>query len=407
METLKKIMNKKMLIILMMGISSGLPFALIGGTLQAWMKDAGANLTSIGIFALVGLPYTLKFLWAPFMDRFTLNRMGRRRSWMLVTQVLLILSILAMALSNPQENLWLMAFWSVLVAFFSASQDIVIDAWRRESLSNEELGFGSSVHVNGYLFAFRMISGSLALILADILPWSTVYSIMAMGIGFGVLATLLCEEPDIQASAPRTLKESVIDPFVDYFKRPGAIVILVFIILYKLGDNMALQMTTPFYMDLGFSKTEIGAISKSVGWIALSVGSLFGGALMMRLKILPSLILFGILQAIAIFGFAILQQIGNNVSALTAVIGFENFIIGMGTTAFTAFMASITNKRFTATQYALLTSFMAIPRTIFVAPTGWMAEQLGWFGFFSFCSLIAIPGVLMVFWMKRYQTTHP
>jgi PAT family beta-lactamase induction signal transducer AmpG len=404
MSALKQLLNKRMLVILMMGISSGLPFALIGGTLQAWMKSEGVDLTTIGLFAFVGLPYTLKFLWAPLMDRFTLNRMGRRRSWMFATQVFLILSIFGMAFSNPKDDIWMVAFLSLLVSFFSASQDIVVDAWRRESLSTEELGFGSSVHVAGYLFAFRMISGALALILSDFMSWQVVYSLMTGGVFLGLLATLMSEEPEISAAAPKTLRDSVIDPFVDYFKRPGAIFILVFIVLYKLGDNMALQMTIPFYIDLGFTKTEIGTITKAIGWIALTVGGLFGGALMIRMKMLPSLILFGILQAFAVFGFALLTYMPKDLSALSAVIAFENFVMGMGTAAFAAFMASITNKRFTATQYALLTSFMAIPRTILVTPTGWMAQQMGWFSFFTLCSLIAIPGILMIFWMKRYQT---
>ena len=370
------------------------------------MKTDGVDLKTIGFFALVGIPTTLKFLWAPLMDRFTLNRMGRRRSWMLVTQVLLAISIVAMAGSNPVNNLWMLAFWAVLVSFFSASQDIVVDAWRRESLTMDEMGFGSSVHVSGYLFAFRMISGSLALILSDFISWNAVYLIMAACMGIGIIATLLSEEPKLEAAPPRTLKESVIDPFVDYFTRPGAIVVLIFIIMYKVGDNMASQMTIPFYLDLGFSRTEVGAISKAVGWIALAVGGLVGGAMIMRMKLLPSMILFGVLQGISTFGFAVLAQLGNNVSALTAVIAFENFTAGMGTSGFVAFMAGITNKRFTATQYALLTSFMAVPRTILVAPTGWMAEQMGWFGFFVFCTLIAVPGTLMILWMRRYQTVH-
>lgn len=404
LDSIKRLLNKQMLIILMMGISSGLPLALTGGTLQAWMKSAGVDLTTIGLFALVGLPSTLKFVWAPLMDRFTLNRMGRRRSWMLVTQVLLAISILGMAFVDLQNSLWLMAFWAVLVSFFSASQDIVVDAWRREALTTDELGFGSSVHVGGYLFSFRMISGAFALILSDFLSWSQVYTIMATCMLVGITATFLSKEPEISGAAPRTLKESVIDPFVDYFQRPGAILILIFIVMYKVGDNMASQMTIPFYLDLGYSRTEVGAISKVTGWIALTVGGLVGGALILKLRLLPSMIFFGVLQAASTFGFAILAMIGYQISALTAVIAFENFTAGMGTAAFVAFMASITNKRFTATQYALLTSFMAIPRTLLVTPTGWMAQNMGWFSFFTFCTLIAVPGTLMILWMRRYQT---
>lgn len=404
MATLQRLFNKRMLLILLMGVSSGLPLALTGGTLQAWMKAEGVDLGAIGLFALVGFPYTFKFVWAPLMDRFNLfKKWGRRRSWMLISQVLLIVSVLALGATKPQENLWLVAFFALLVSFFSASQDIVLDAWRRESLNDDELGFGSSVHVTGYLFAFRMISGALALILSDHMSWNAVYNIMAAVIGLGLIATLLADEPEVDAPPPRTLKDAVLDPFIDYFKRHGAILILVFILLYKVGDNMAAQMSMPFYLDLGFSRTEVGAISKVVGWVALAVGGLIGGAITLRIKIVPSLIVFGILQAMSTFGFAWLASVGKDISALTFVIAFENFTAGMGTAAFVAFMATLTNKRFTATQYALLTSFMGVPRIFMAAPTGFLAESMGWFGFFSFCSLIAVPGLLMIFWMRKLQ----
>jgi len=402
-----------MLIILMMGFASGLPLALIGGTLQAWMKSVGVSLGTISLFAVVGLPYTLKFLWAPLMDRFSLfqsgdgKKVGRRKSWMFVTQAGLAASILFLGWSDPKDHLTMLAVISLLVAFFSASQDIVIDAWRRESLSDEDLGLGSSVHVASYLFAFRMISGAAALIMADHMAWSDVYTLMAALIGVGLLATFLCDEPDIHASAPRTLRESVVDPFLDYFSRPGAVMILIFILLYKLGDNMATQMTIPFYLDLGFTKTEIGTLTKIVGWVSLAIGGLVGGTLMLRLKILPSLFIFGALQAASTFGFAALALIGKSTAMLTFVIASENFAAGMSTTAFVAFMAMLTNKRFTATQYALLTSFMGIPRVILVAPTGYIAQSTGWFWFFTLCTVIAIPGSLMVFWMKRYVSHSP
>lgn len=394
-----------MLIILMMGFSSGLPLALTGGTLQAWMKSVGVNLGTISMFAIVGLPYTLKFLWAPLLDRFSLlksKKFGRRKSWMLVTQIGLAASILFLAWSDPKDHLPLLGVISLLVAFFSATQDIAIDAWRRESLPDDELGFGSSIHVASYLFAFRMVSGALALILADHMAWSDVYTLMAAMIGIGILATLLCKEPDVHAAPPRTLKESVIDPFTDYFSRPGAWLILLFILLYKMGDVMATQMTIPFYLDLGFSKTEIGAISKIVGWISLAIGGLVGGALMVRLKMLPSLLTFGALQAGATFTFAILALIGKSIPMLTFAIATENFTAGMSTTAFVAFMAAITNKKFTATQYALLTSLMGVPRVIAVAPTGYLVQAVGWFWFFVICTAIAVPGFLLVFRMKKF-----
>lgn len=398
-----KLFNYNMFVILLLGISSGLPLALTAGTLQAWMKSVNVDLGIIGLTAYLGLPYTLKFLWAPIMDRFTILPIGRRKGWLLVTQVLLIISILLLGSSNPAENIWMVSFWALLVAFFSASQDIVIDAYRREALSDEELGFGSSVYVTSYLFAFRMLSGGLALILSDHMSWSAVYSIMAVIACVGIVATLMAREPEVGVAAPRTLKEAVIDPFRDFFTKHGAWGILLFILLYKVGDNMASQMTIPFYLDIGFTKTEVGAITKAVGWLAVAAGGLVGGAMMAKLKIVPSLFIFGILQAISTFGFALLGQIGHNNTALAAVIGFENFTSGMGTAAFVAFMAILTNKRFSATQYALLTSLMAVPSKIIAGPTGYMAQAMGWFGFFTFCAVVALPGLLMVPWLKKLE----
>lgn len=387
----------------MMGISSGLPLALTGGTLQAWMKTEGVDLKTIGLFAAVGLPYTLKFLWAPFLDRYPLFGWGRRRGWMLLSQVLLISATVALSLSRPQDQLALVALVALLVSFFSATQDIALDAWRREALTEDELGWGSSVHVSGYLFSFRMISGALALVMSDHLPWSTVYQIMAAVLGVGIIATLMCREPEVEAQPPRTLREAVIDPFLDYFSKPGAWLILVFILLYKVGDNMAAQMTIPFFLDLGFTKTQIGAITKVVGWISLAFGGLLGGALIIRLKIVPALLLFGILQAFSTLAFSALALAGNNEWGLTGVIAFENFTSGMGTSAFVAFMATLTNKKFTATQYALLTSFMGIPRTIVAAPTGYLAEAMGWTGFFFLCTVVALPGLLLIRPLQRRQ----
>ncbi len=385
-----------MLILLAMGFASGLPLALTGGTLQAWMKSEGVDLGTIGLFSAVSLPLSLKFLWSPFMDRFTPLKMGRRRGWMLITQLLLIAAVAGLGMSQPKINLYIVAGLAILVSFFSASQDIVLDAWRREKLEDDQLGFGTSVFVTSYLFSFRMISGSLALILADRISWSSVYLIMAGALLVGVIATLLCKEPAVLSAPPKTLKEAVIEPFKDFFTKPGAVTILIFILAYKLGDNMASQMTTPFYLDIGFSKTEIGAINKLVGWIALVFGQVLGGILMKKLGILRSLLWFGLLQGAAVYGFAVLTWTGKNNGVLAGVICFENIAIGMGTIAYVAYMASITNKKFTATQYALLSSLMALPRTLISAPTGYMAQFLGWHGFFLLCTLMAIPGLLLI-----------
>lgn len=245
-----------------------------------------------------------------------------------------------------------------------------------------------------------MVSGALALILSDHYSWSVVYLIMAASLVLGLIATFICEEPKVE-SQPRTLKAAVVEPFVDFFKQKGAVTILVFILLYKVGDNMASQMSLPFYIDLGFSRTEVGAITKVLGWVSLAIGGLVGGALLTRFKMTTCLIYFGILQAISTAGFSYLNFVGKNLTVLSGVIGFENFTTGMGTSAFVAYMAAITNKKFTATQYALLTSFMGIPRTIIAAPTGYIAQYVGWGWFFVICTLVAIPGMAMIPFMNR------
>jgi len=384
-----------MLVALMMGFSCGLPLLLTISVLQAWMKEEGMDLTVIGMTALVGLPYTLKFLWAPFLDRFTLPFLGRRRGWLLVAQVALIFSIAGLGSTDPGNNPWMVAFAAFLVTFFSASQDIVVDAYRREDLPDAELGLGSSLYVNGYRVGMLLASGG-GLILADHIPFSMVYLIMAACILPGVLTTLLAPEPELTFGTPKSVKEAVVDPLVEYFKRQGALWILAFILLYKMGDTMASAMTTPFYLDIGFSKTEIGAIVKLFGFWATIAGALIGGVLMLRLGINRSLWIFGFLQAISTACFALLARIGHSVPALSGVIAFENLSSGMGTAAYIAFMASITNKRFTATQYALLTSLMGVPRVLASAPTGFLAKNLGWVSFFIACTLIAIPGVLLL-----------
>ena len=385
-----------MLVALLMGFACGLPLLLTISLLQAWMKEEGVDLTVIGLMALVGLPYTLKFLWAPFLDRFTLPFFGRRRGWLLIAQLSLIFSIVGLGLTDPGNNPWMVAFAAFLVTFFSASQDIVVDAYRREDLSDEELGLGSSLYVNGYRVGMLLASGG-GLIMADHMSFFMVYVIMAACMLPGVLTTLLAPEPDVPAGTPKSLKEAAIGPLVDYFSRSGAVWILAFILLYKIGDQMASAMTMPFYLDIGFSKTEIGAVVKLFGFWATIAGSLFGGVLMLRMGINRSLWIFGFLQALSTAGFAFLAKIGYNVGLLSGVIAFENLSAGMGTAAYVAFMASITNKKFTATQYALLTSLMGIPRVMASAPTGFLAKNIGWEGFFIFCTLIAIPGMLLLF----------
>jgi len=384
-----------MLVAFVMGFACGLPLLLTMSVLQAWMTEAGVDLTVIGMMALVGLPYTLKFLWAPFLDRFTLPFLGRRRGWMLVAQIGLTVSIASLGQSDPTRNPWLLAFAAFLVTFFSASQDIVVDAYRREDLSDEELGLGSSLYINGYRVGMLLASGG-GLIMADHMDFSMVYLILAGCMLPGLLTTLLTPEPETPAGTPRTMREAVVDPLVEYFSRRDALLILIFILLYKVGDTMASAMTTPFYLDIGFSKSEIGAVVKLFGFWATIAGGLIGGILMLWLRINRSLWVFGFLQAASTAGFALLANIGYSVPWLSAVIAFENLSSGMGTAAYAAFMASITNKKFTATQYALLTSLMGVPRVLASAPTGFLAKHVGWEAFFIACALVAIPGMLLL-----------
>ena len=393
---LKVILSGRMLVAFVMGFSSGLPLLLTSTVLQAWMKKEGIDLSLIGLTALFGLPYSIKFLWAPVLDHFTLPFLGRRRGWLLIAQICLMLSIAGLALSSPKNDPWLLIFTAFLVTFFSASQDIVIDAYRREDLSDEELGFGSSLYVNGYLVAARLLVAGGGLIMADHISFPFVYFIMAAFMFPGIITVLLAREPVITVEKPKTLREAVFNPLIEYFSRNEALWMLAFILMYKVGDTMASAITTPFYIEVGFSLTEIGTIVKFFGFAATIAGTSIGGILMFRLGINRALWIFGFLQAISTAGFAVLARIGYSIPFLSAVIGFENLSSGMGTAAYMAFMASITNKKFTAAQYALLTSLMAVPRTVLSAPTGFLAKHMGWENFFIACTLIAIPGMLLL-----------
>ncbi len=392
----KAIFSRRMLVSGLMGFSCGLPLLLTISVLQAWMKEEGVDLTVIGLMALVGVPYTLKFLWSPLLDRFTLPFLGRRRGWLLTAQLFLTASIAFLGLTDPAANPWLVALAAFLVTFFSASQDIVVDAYRREDLADKELGLGSSLYVNGYRLGMLLASGG-GLIMADHISFTGVYLIMAGCMSVGVVTTLFTPEPDAPAGRPTSLKDAVVEPFVEYFSRRGAITMLAFILLYKIGDQMASTMTTPFYLDLGFTKTQIGTVVKLFGFWATIVGGLAGGVIMLRIGINRSLWAFGVLQGVSTAGFALLAKIGPSVPWLAGVIAFENISSGMGTAAYVAFMAALTNKRFTATQYALLSSLIGVPRAVLSAPTGFMAKSMGWPGFFIFCALVAIPGLLLLF----------
>jgi len=394
------ILTKRMLVSLLMGFSCGLPLLLTITVLQAWMQESGVNIKVIGLFSLVGLPYTLKFLWAPVIDRFTLPFLGRRRGWLLLFQIILMLVIAGLGLTNPVANPYLVAGAAFLVTFFSASQDIVVDAYRREDLSDNELGLGSSLYVNGYRVGM-LVAGSGGLIMADHFSFRLVYMILAATMLVGIMTTLFSREPEISAGTPADFKEAVIGPFVDYFSRPGALLLLAFILFYKIGDQMATTMTLPFYLEIGFSKTEIGTVVKLFGFWATIGGGLLGGIILLRLGILRSLWIFGLLQAVSTSGFVLLANVGASLPLLAGVIAFENLSGGMGTAAYVAYMASLTNKKFTATQYALLSSLMGIPRVLASAPTGFAVAALGWSSFFIFCTLAALPGLLLLVLINR------
>lgn len=392
---LRMIFSRRMLTAFVMGYACGLPYDMTKTVLKAWMRDAGVDLTVIGLFTLVGLPYALKFLWAPLLDRFAFSLFGRRRGWLLIFQVALMVAVAGLGSTDPAANPWMVAAAALLVTFFSASQDIVVDAYRREDLPDAELGLGSSFYFYGYRIGM-LVAGSGGLILADQVSFQMVYLVLAACLLPGVITTLLTPEPPLVHGIPRNFKEAVVAPFVEYFQRRGAVWMLVFILFYKVGDNVASAITTPFYMDIGFSMTEIGAVVKLFGFWAVSAGGLVGGISMLKLGINRSLWIFGILQALSTAGFSVLAQVGNQLPALAAVISFENFTSGMGTAAFMAFMASITNQKFTATQYALLTSLMRIPDVGISSISGLLAQSMGYFAFFIFCALMAIPGLLML-----------
>jgi PAT family beta-lactamase induction signal transducer AmpG len=401
-QTLKQVFSVRMLSMLLIGYSAGLPLLLIGSTLQAWMTDEGVDLTAIGFVSLLGLPYVFKYLWAPLLDRYKLPFFSRRKGWMILFQVLLVFSIFALSLTDPKKDLELVCIWAIMISFFSASQDIVLDAYRREILPDEELGLGSSLYITGYRLAM-LVSGALALILADTIPWKYVYMSLAGFMAPSLLFTFFAPKENQHIPIPSNLKEAIIGPLKDFFTRRGAWIMLLFILLYKVGDSMASNMTTPFILDIGYSKTDIGTVAKTFGMVATILGGIIGGTLMLRMNMRYSLITFGILQAVSTLGFSVLPSLPVSFASLAAIIAFENLASGMGTAAYSAYMASLTNRQFTATQYALLTALMGIPRVILASPTGWMAKIMGWEIFFVVCTLIAVPGLLLLIPVFRLE----
>jgi PAT family beta-lactamase induction signal transducer AmpG len=403
---LHALLNKRMLICIFTGFSSGLPLYILVSLLPAWLKTEGVSLKEIGLFALIGLPFTWKFIWAPLFDRYALP-FGRRRGWLFVTQLGLFVSLPVFGFFHPQIDIRSIAFFCVWVAFLSASQDVVLDAYRRELLPDVELGLGNAVHVNAYKIA-SLVPGSLSLILADHMEWSSVFMITALFMLPGLVMTLLITEPALKNIAPKTLRAAVVEPFQEFIARNGlksALTVLLFIFLYKLGDSMATALATPFYLEMGFSKTEIGLVAKNAGLWPSVIGGMLGGIWMMRLGINRALWIFGAVQMIAILGFAWLAMVGHSLPWLALVIGLEALGVGLGTAAFVAYIAHTTNPLYTATQFALFTSLAALPRTFANAATGYLVEYFGWVNFFVLCFVLAIPGMLLLLKVAPWKAT--
>jgi len=392
-------LNGRTISILFLGFSSGLPLYTLIYLMQAWLAKSGLDVKALGLFALVTFPYTFKFLWAPFMDRYTIGPLGRRRGWMAVTQVGLFLVIGGLGMLDPKLELTLIAVFVGIIAFLSASQDVVVDAYRREILAEDEQGLGAAIIVNAYKAA-SLIPSALGLVLADTMSWQAVFWIVAVFMLPGFICTLLAKEPAVYGAPPKNLQEAVVLPFREFILRDGlkqAIIIIMFVLLYKIGDSMATALSTKFFLDVGFTTKQIGLAANATGWWASLAGGAVGGIWMIKLGINRALWVFGVLQAIAILGFAWLANVGPDPVLLSAVFGFEAFAsLGLGSAALVAFMSRATDPRYTATQYALFSSLAAVPRTFINSSVGYIVAETGWFWFFIVCFILAFPAMMML-----------
>jgi PAT family beta-lactamase induction signal transducer AmpG len=405
-KLLQDFFSKKMLVVFFLGFSNGIPFLLTSGTLKLWLARENVDISTIGYFSWVGLSYSLKFLWAPLLDRYTLFKAGRRRSWMLTAQILLIFAILKLASLNPQMELQTMVMISVMVAFFSATQDIATDAFRREYLNDEELGLGSSVHQYGYRTAM-LVAGGLGVGLVGtsfIETFGQLYSALAMLMLVGVGFTLWAPEPaPPEGSQSKSLMAAVVDPFKELFNRDQAVVILLFVMMFKLGDAMSGSMLTPFYVKMGYTNADIGLIAKTYGLIAALIGLFIGSTIVYMLGVFRSLWIFGFLQAMSTGLFALITFTGPERWALAVTVCFEDITAGMGSAAFITYLASITNKKYTATQFAILASVATLGRNFLSGFSGNMVNALGWAPFFYTCALIAVPGMMLLYVVSKRQ----
>ena len=413
--------DPRVIAIMFLGFSSGLPLLLTFSTLSIWLKEVGVSKTAIGLFALVGMPYTFKFLWAPLVDHlripFLTARLGPRRSWMILTQLALMAAIVGLGTTNPVENLGWTAILSLAVTFCSASQDIVIDAYRVEILEERQYGAGAATIVFGYRIGM-LASGAGALYLASSMSWSAVYAVMGGLVTVGIMTVLLNPEParavhEVKSGAPERgswlsdtaawIQAAAVNPFLDFMRRRGWVIILLFVIFYKLGDTLAGTMANPFYIELQFTKIEIANISKLFGLGATLLGGFLGGILVTRAGIMRSLLVCGVLQMLSNLMFAIQAMVGHSVPMLTLTIGIENLSGGMGTAAFVAYLSSLCSAAYTATQYALLSALMSLPRTMLSASAGWLADHLDWVTFFLLTTAAAVPGLLLLLWLMRRE----
>jgi MFS transporter, PAT family, beta-lactamase induction signal transducer AmpG len=404
-SSLASFKNRRIAVMLPLGFASGLPLALTAGTLQAWLTVVDVDLRTIGLFTLVGLPYTLKFLWAPVMDRFVPPWLGRRRGWMIVMQIALVAGIVAMSLIDPTKTPLLLAAMALLVATTSASQDIVFDAYRTDVLKATERGFGAAVSVTGYRIAM-LVSGAGALIVSTYLGWGQTYFLIAALMLIGVGATLLSPEPASPVNIPRNVAEAVWEPVHEFFSRSPALLLLLLIVLYKLGDAFAGSLTTAFLIrGMGFEAAEVGIVNKGLGMVTTIVGALLGGIWMVRMGLFRSLLIFGGLQALSNLTFMLLAWTGKSYPIMVAAVAFENLSGGMGTAAFVALMMSLCDHRYTATQYALLSAMAALGRVFVGPPSGYVVEAVGWVSFFFITFLAALPGLWLLWWLRDYFTT--
>ena len=397
---MNQFLNPRVLTVLFLGFSSGLPLALSGGTLQAWLTVENVDIKTIGMFSLVGLPYTLKFIWSPLMDRFVVPIFGRRRGWIALSQLALIGLILGMSVTSPQNGLWFLALLAFCLTFVSASQDVAIDAYRAEVLREPERGMGAAVSVTGYRLAM-LVSGALALIFSGYLGWRATYMLMALIMSIGVIAVWLGPEPEDPGTPPSSMKDAVEGPFKEFFSRTGVWSLLALIILYKLGDAFAGSLTTTFLIrGMSFSVGEVGTINKGMGLASTIIGALFGGVLMARLRLFKSLLIFGILQAVSNLSFMVLALVGKSYPLMIFTIAFENLAGGMGTAAFVAFLMVLCNHSYTATQFALLSALASLGRVIVGPLSGVLVDGMGWTVFFFTTFLFALPGLVLL-WIMR------